>query len=134
MTTLLDTNILIKALDENSDHHDWALAQLEESKLRGPALVLDIVFCEFTVAMDSLDDALEAISSLDLERLTCDDSALFRAGKAFKQYRDENAGPKLNVLPDFLIGAAAETLNCSLMTTNPNDFRGYFPDVDLITP
>jgi predicted nucleic acid-binding protein len=38
------------------------------------------------------------------------------------------------VLPDFLIGAAAEVADAPLVTANAKDFRTYFPGVTLIQP
>jgi predicted nucleic acid-binding protein len=75
-----------------------------------------------------------AINNWGLERLAENDDVLFRAGKAFKKYRDENKGPKLGVLPDFLIGATAEMFEAPLITANARDFVGYFPRVNLICP
>ena len=133
MTTFIDTNVLIALLDDREPHHAWSVRELQACKLRGPALVSDIVYCEFSVAMPTRDDVEAAITRLALERMPSDDVVLFRAGKAFKQYRAQR-GPKLNVLPDFLIGAIAEVSGAPLMTANAKDFTGYFPTVNLITP
>lgn len=134
MTAFLDTNIVIALLDPDHHFHDWAVENVNAQKADGPVIVSDIVYCEVSVAMDSKDEMDEAITSLGLERTDCSDEALFRAGKAFKRYRDENNGPKLGVLPDFIIGAIADAEGLPLLTTNAKDFTGYFPDVELVTP
>jgi predicted nucleic acid-binding protein len=66
--------------------------------------------------------------------LSCPDESFFRAGRAFKKYKDENHGQKTNVLPDFLIGAQAETAQAPLLTGNKKDFVDYFPNLNLICP
>jgi predicted nucleic acid-binding protein len=134
MTTLLDTNIVIALLDQNHHFHAWAVENLEALKTDGPAIVSDIVYCEVSVAMESKEQMDEAITSLGLDRITCRDEALFRAGKAFKRYKDENKGPKMGVLPDFIIGALADAEGIPLWTTNSKDYVGYFPNLDLIVP
>jgi len=84
--------------------------------------------------MDGQAQMDEAVASLGLDRLPCSDAALFRAGIAFRKYKNENKGPKLGVLPDFLIGSVAEAAGLPLLTTNPKDFAGYFPDLEIIRP
>ena len=59
--------------------------------------------------------------------------ALFRAGKAFREYR-RRGGARTGVLPDFFIGAHAEVAGLRLLTRDGGRYRSYFPDVDLIAP
>ena len=134
MTTLIDTNILVFLTDQESPLHNWSVEQLIECKSNGPAVISDIVYCEFSVGMISKNEVDEVIALFELERLRTPDSALFRAAMAFKEYRDKNKGPKTGVLPDYLIGAAAVSLNAPLLTSNPKDFVNYFPELSLICP
>jgi len=133
MTTFLDTNILISLLSEDDKFHHWSVGQFEQCKLKGPTLISDIVYCEFSIGMASKEDADVAVNRFALERFSGNDDALFRAGRAYKMYRN-NAGQKTNVLPDFIIGAIAEVSGAPLVTTNPKDFATYFPSVELIYP
>lgn len=133
MTTFLDTNAIIALLDNNHLHNSWAVQTLMARKALGPAVLSDIVYCEISVAMVRREDVDEAIIRLGLDRADCSDDALFRAGKAFKRYREVNSGPKLGVMPDFIIGAIAESENVPLMTLNTKDFADYFK-IELISP
>lgn len=133
MTTFLDTNVLVYLTTPTDPHHAWAMEQLEACKANGPALIADMVYCEFSVAFPAKADVDNVVAAFALERYPTSDSALFRAGKAFKQYR-ANQGPKGNVLPDFLIGAIAEEAGAPLVTVNAKDFVGYFPAVKIIAP
>lgn len=134
MTTFIDTNVLIYLFEVGGQHHQWAISQLEARKAVGPAIVADMVYAEFSVAFTSQSEVDAIVSALALERFPTSDAALFKAGKAFKQYREQNHGTKSNVLPDFLIGAIAEGAGAPLLTANPKDFTGYFPQLQLITP
>jgi predicted nucleic acid-binding protein len=134
MSTFLDTNIIVALLDTKNAHHRWSVEELNRRKGEGPAIVCDIVYCELSVGMKNKAEADAAIRLFGLERLPHSDAALFRAGEAFKTYKDVNKGPKLGVLPDFLIGALAEVANIPLMTANPKDFVGYFPTMQMISP
>lgn len=134
MTTFVDTNVLIAILKSSEPHHQWSTQQLQLCKQAGPALVCDIVYCEFSVGMPSQQLVDAAISSLALQRFgRTTDPMLIRAGQAFKRYRQQG-GSKGNVLPDFLIGAAAEMAGVPLLTANRKDYVGYFPGLKLISP
>jgi predicted nucleic acid-binding protein len=132
MTTFLDSCILIALLKEDDRLNEWSIEKLIECQKNGPAVICDIAYCEASVAMPSRVALDEAIHALGLERLRSSDDALFRAGRAYKKYRNERKGPKLGVLPDFLIGATAEVQGGPLLTDNRKDFVGYFPDVEMI--
>jgi predicted nucleic acid-binding protein len=134
MTTFVDTAIVIYLLDETSKFHQWSLDELNKAKKAGPVIIPDIAYSELSIGLPSKEATDKAITELALERFPCSDEALFRAGRAFKKYKDENFGPKNNVLPDFLIGAQAQTENSTLLTNNKDDFIGYFPDLELICP
>jgi hypothetical protein len=133
MTTFLDSCVVIALLNDNEPLHEWSVAEVIKCKENGPAVICDIVYCEASVAMRTCGELDEAIAEWGLERIRLSDEALFRAGRAFLQYRHENKGPKLGVLPDFLIGATAEVHGAPLMTNNKKDFVGYFPNVVLIS-
>jgi predicted nucleic acid-binding protein len=92
-----------------------------------------MVYCEFSVGMPSRSDVDAAVSKFALERVRTQDTALFRAATAFKEYR-ARGGPKNSLLPDFLIGATAAVLGAPLVTANARDFVGYFPEVPIIAP
>jgi predicted nucleic acid-binding protein len=133
MTTFVDTNVLIDVLEPGAEHHEWSKGALEAAKSGGPVFVSDAVYSEFTVSMDSVDAANEVLQRLALVRCSYSDPVLFKAGKAYAAYR-KNQGPKLNVLPDFFIGALAADEEAPLVTRDPGKVRTYFPDVELITP
>lgn len=134
MTTFIDTNILIKALSPEAEHHEWSVEQLASRKALGPAVIPDVVYCEFTIGMPDQESVDAAVAELALERFLTPDAALFRAGRAFMKYKAVNKGTKTGVLPDFIIGAIAETMGVPLLTTNPSDFRGYFDNLEIICP
>ncbi|HUZ91643.1 MAG TPA: type II toxin-antitoxin system VapC family toxin [Methylocella sp.] len=133
MTTFLDSCVVIALLNDSDRLHEWSVKEVTKCKENGPAVICDIVYCEASVAMKTRDELDEAIAEWGLERIHLRDDALFRAGRAFMKYRTENKGPRLGVLPDFLIGATAEVHGAPLITDNKKDFIGYFPKVVLIS-
>lgn len=134
MTTFIDTSAVIALLNADDEHHNWSVEKFNQAKENGPVIIADIVYSEVSMGLASMDATDVAIESLGLQRFANKNEALFRAGRAFLRYRDQNAGQKTNVLPDFLIGAVAEVETAPLMTSNAKDFNTYFPELDLITP
>jgi predicted nucleic acid-binding protein len=134
MTTFIDTNVVIYLLDANSEFHQWSVGELARAKEQGPVILPDIAYTELSIGMDSKEATDEALAELALERLPCSDASLFRAGRAFLKYRDENEGPKNNVLPDFLIGAQAEVMQAAVLTADRAAFETYFENLNLIAP
>ena len=134
MTTFFDTSALIALVKNTEKYHQWSREQFEVGKLRGPIVISPIVFSEYCVGTASLEHVQQSLQSLGIESIAESDAALFRASRVYKQYKGINKGPKSSLLPDFLIGAAAETLGRPLVTTNARDFQSYFDELQLIHP
>lgn len=134
MTTFVDTNVLIDLLDEDSEQHEACLMHFEQAQAQGPVIIPDIVYSEFSVGMADQQAVDDAVATLGVTRLHPSDAALFRAGRAYIEYKDLKDGPKLNVLPDFLIGAQAETFPAPLISSDEKRLKGYFPALNLIVP
>ncbi|PZU06138.1 MAG: hypothetical protein DI606_18550 [Sphingobium sp.] len=138
MTTFLDTSAIMSAINHGETHHDWSVAKIAERRAEGPLIIADIVYSELAAGMQSKEDTDAAITEWALERLRSSDESLFKAGQAYKTYKEKKRSPgelpKTNVLPDFLIGALAEVEGVPLITTNHKDFAAYFPDLNIIHP
>jgi predicted nucleic acid-binding protein len=129
MTTFVDTSVLFDLVAEESEHKPWSVEQMSAAKTAGPVYVSDIVYSEFSYGMADVGEVDQAISSLALARCGYTNAALFRAAKAFRQYREMTKGTKSNVLPDFLIGALAEVEGHPLLTRDASRIKTYFPTV-----
>lgn len=133
MTAFLDTNILIYLVDEDSEFYEWSHEQLATCKTSGPAIISDIVYAEFSAGMASKEEVDATVTLFALQRYSASDQALFKAGQAFKVYKDRG-GSKTSKLLDFIIGATAEDAGAPLVTANRKDFAAYFPNLRLIHP
>jgi predicted nucleic acid-binding protein len=131
--TLVDTNVLIDILSRDLVWYDWSAARFAERQALGRMAIIDVVYAECSVSYDSAENVSRALEALAVERDTMSDAALWRAGRAFRDYRRQG-GSKTNVLADFFIGAQAETLGASLLTRDGGRYRTYFPDVEIIGP
>lgn len=134
MVTFIDTNVLIDVLDGDPVRSGPSSVRLNEAKARGRVLITDVVFSEFSIAMETVEAAEEVVHSLDITRVRCSAQGLFRAGRAYLAYKGNNAGPKTNVLPDFLIGAHAAVESAPLVTSDVKRMTAYFPELTVIKP
>jgi predicted nucleic acid-binding protein len=133
MTTFLDSNAVIYFLDVKSPFHKWAKELIIKRQAEGPLIISDIVYSEVSVSLDSVEATDAAFNLLAVERMRFTKAVLFRAGKAFVEYR-RRGGMRTRVLSDFLIGAQAEIEEAPLMTADRGVFSSHFPSVELIEP
>ncbi|MBO9356996.1 PIN domain-containing protein [Bordetella petrii] len=133
MTTLVDTNVLLDVVTDDPAWAEWSIRQLESASLRGPLLINDVIYAEWSIGYDRIEALDDAIQRMDLTVERVPASALFLAGKAFRAYRG-NAGSKAGILPDFFIGAHAAVLGIPLLTRDIRRYRNYFPTLSLVSP
>lgn len=76
---------------------------------------------------------LPRLEPLGLVREPETSKAAFRAGQAYKPYR-ERGGKKHSPSPDFSMGAHALLAGHALLTRDPRRHREYFPKSKVIAP
>ncbi|HLW90445.1 MAG TPA: type II toxin-antitoxin system VapC family toxin [Roseiarcus sp.] len=131
--TFVDTNILIDVASANPRWADWSRRALAAAYERGPLVINVAVYAEFAINFTA---AAECDAELEPFKLTIADipkAAAFSAAQAFKEYRLAG-GARTNVLPDFFIGAHAETMGAPLITRDTRRYRTYFPRLMLLAP
>lgn len=134
MTAFFDTSAVIALANPLEPNHEWSFAEFTARQALGPIIINDVVYAEISVGMADQAAIDMLIQEFGIERASRDDSALFGAAKRFYKYKKSDGGPKLNVLPDFFIGAAARSLNIPLVTANPKDFRHFFSGLHIVHP
>jgi predicted nucleic acid-binding protein len=132
-TTLVDTNVLVDYLDEESDWFDWSAAMLSEAADRGMVAINPIIYAEVSAAYDRIEDVEAALPDSFFVRLHLPREAAFLAGRAFVEYR-RRGGKRTGALPDFFIGAHAAVSNMTLLTRDARRYKQYFPKLKLIAP
>ena len=106
---------------------------LDAAALRGPLLINDIIFAEFSIGFVRVEDCEAVLATLGVESLPLPRGALFLAGKTFLAYR-RRGGTRSSVLPDFIIGAHAAHDGLALLTRDPRRYRRSFPGLALLAP
>jgi hypothetical protein len=130
---LVDTNVLVDALEDDPDWADWSIAQLRaQSKIHRLA-INPIIYAELSLTFSTAEALDRTLDDLGLIMIEIPRPALFLAGKAFARYR-RLGGTKNNVLGDFFIGAHAAVSGHPLLTRDTRRYATHFPSVMLIAP
>lgn len=111
----------------------WSTARIREASAAGPIPINPIIYAELAAGFDSRDELDHWLQPSRFKRLPLPYEAGCRAGYAFVDYR-RRGGAKTSPLPDFYIGAHAETAGFTLVTRDTDRYRTYFPKLKLITP
>ena len=130
---LVDTNVLVDILQNDPQWADWSIAQMRaQSSLHG-LVINPIIYAEVSLSFSTIEALDDVVGTLALELREIPRPALFLAAKAFAQYR-RRGGSKLQVLPDFFIGAHAAVEDWPLLTRDARRFKTYFPTLEVLAP
>ena len=129
---LVDSNILIDAIEPHSAHHAWSSDRLDWA-IAGGGFINPIVVGEISPRFAEFSGLLEVLGffALPVRDITLEVS--WHAGRAHLEWI-RNGGRRGSLLPDLLIGAHAAVENVKILTRDPRRFRTYFPELELITP
>jgi predicted nucleic acid-binding protein len=131
---LVDTNVLVDVVAKEPDWYEWSYEQMQSARTVAPLCINSVIYAELAAAYKSVDE-LEGVLKLAKVRLKpMSRPAAFLAGHAFLSYRRKSKGTKTGVLPDFFIGAQAQTEGWTILTRDAGRYKTYFPRVKLICP
>lgn len=130
---LVDTNVLLDVVTNDPVWANWSQGQLDTLSLADSLAINAIVYSELSVAFKRIEDIDQALTLAALKLTEIPREALFLAGKVFAQHR-RRRGAKVNVLPDFFVGAHAAVMEWPLLTRDAARYQTYFPTVQLISP
>ena len=129
---LVDSNVAMDALDQDSHHHRWSRERLGDA-VGSNAFINHIIVAELSARAVSGEQLAAMLELLALPVDPIDNGIAFRAGQAFVKWI-ENGGRRGAILPDFFVGAHAVARGAGVLTRDPRRFRTYFPELELITP
>ena len=136
---LLDTNVLIYAFQPESPFEPWARQVIAEAVANEGAIIIPIILAEVCVGVSQPDQASGRIRAWGVEIVSLPAIAAPICAAAFSRYRarrSRNTGSTIAAmpLPDFSIGAHAQTISAKLATADTDRYLTYFPEVTLISP
>ena len=131
--TFVDTNILIDIASGNPEWAGWSSKTLSAARGRGALLINAAVYAEFAIGFWAQAECDRELAQFELSFAELSPASAFRAAQAFRLYQ-RAGGQRLNVLPDFLIGAHASVLGAPLLTRDVRRYRTFFPELALVAP
>ena len=130
---LADTNVLLDIFTDDPTWRSWSEKAIRDALLAGGVGINPIVYAETSLAFADTGVLDNQLDNLLLTRLPLPYGAAFRAGRAFLRYR-RAGGARSSPLPDFYIGAHAETEGLTLLTRDIGRYRSCFPSLKLVRP
>ncbi len=136
---LLDTNVVVDALDKTQAHHGWSKKQIEDAVVVEGGGISVVTLAELCAGARNPEDVEPEVKRLGITVHDVPAAAAAVCGRAYRRYvtarRDSggSAPPKMP-LPDFFIGAQAEIMGWKIATRDQPRFKKYFPAVELVTP
>lgn len=130
---LVDTNVLVDVLQDDPQWADWSIRQMRAQASIHQLVINPVIYAEISLSFSTLEALEGVVATLGLEVREVPRAALFLAARAFAQYR-KRGGSRLQVLPDFFIGAHAAVEGWPLLTRDANRFRTYFPTLQVVAP
>lgn len=131
--TLIDSNVLLDVLTEDTNWYNWSASALEQCANDGALFINPLIYAEVSVGFARIEEMEAALPAETFRRLSLPLEAAFLAGKAFLRYR-QAGGVRTSCLPDFFIGAHAAVAGLKLLTRDARRYRTYFPTLTLIAP
>jgi len=132
-SVLIDTNILVDVFGPETPFKAWSSQAILTLRPSVHFVLTPIVWAELAGLAPSEAELASWLSPLELAREALPFPAAHRAGLAHMRYR-RAGGSRERTLPDFLIGAHAETRGHRLLTRDAARYRSYFPSVDILSP
>ena len=130
---LIDSNVLLDIAKSDPDWQEWSATQLASCAQKGKLAINPVIYAEVSCHYSN-DSQLEAAFPQRIyARHHLPYEAALLAGKAFMKYRAAG-GARRSPLPDFYIGAHAQTMGYTLVSRDKARYRTYFPKLKLIAP
>ncbi len=130
---LVDTNVLLDVVQNDDRWAAWSISQLRAQSAIHALVINPVIYAELSMAYSTVEGVDDAVDTMDLVVRELTRPALFLAAKAHIAYW-QRGGVKLQVLPDFFIGAQAAVEGWPLLTRDAARYRTYFPGLTLLTP
>ena len=132
-TVLVDSNVLLDILTEDSRWFEWSSNALTDAAEEATLVINPIIFAEVSIGFVRIEELEEALPASHYRRDGLPWEAGFLAGKCFVAYR-RRGGTRATPLPDFYIGAHAAVAGMDLLTRDAARYKTYFPRLRLISP
>jgi predicted nucleic acid-binding protein len=132
MPILVDSNVIFDIVTRDPAWESWSSSALEQNAGQD-LFVNSMVYAELCAPAKDTAEVDALLAAMELDFFDLPREALFLASHAHLAYR-RRGGTRTSGLPDFFIGAHAQTLGIPILTRDKGRYATYFPSVPLICP
>lgn len=132
MVTAVDSSVLIALDKREPDSEEW-FELLLSARSAGQLVVCDVVVAEVSSLFADSRDFIAFLRDLHINFDPVGPEAAIEAGRLFRAYR-RTGGPRLHLIPDFLIGAHAVHQADQLAAADRGYLRRHFPRLNVVAP
>lgn len=133
MITAVDTNVLLDILLPNEAFWDGSSSALEFAANAGAVVICDLVYAELCCEFRSREECDRFLSDVTVTVEPLNRDSCFLASRV-RLVHKRQGGKRNRILPDFLIGAHAQTQANQLLTRDRGFYRRMFPALRVIDP
>ena len=130
---LVDSNIWIDLIQKDPVWLNWSLTEVQKVRAQKRAVINPVIYAELAPTYDQPAALDKFLSAAKVTMKPLSRAAAYCAGRTFLRYRQKR-DTKTGVLPDFFIGAQAQTEGWTILTRDVSRYATYFPNVQLIAP
>lgn len=131
MITFVDTNVLLDVFLPDPEWGERSVLSLERAFQEGSMVINGVIYAELAQQFGKKDLLDTQLAKLGIRTLALDQDVAFRAGLAWKEYRDAG-GRRDRILADFLIGAHAMMRAERLLTRDRGFYKKHFGLLEVI--
>ncbi len=135
---LIDTNVIIDALDSGSRYHEWARGQIADAVSGEGGAINAVILAELCAGKKDVEEVEKELKKAGVQVFDLPSASASICGKAYRKYKTTrlasgSAPAPTTPLADFFIGAHAEVMQWKVATRDRQRFETYFPKVELLT-